>query len=214
MARLWSNEVLRQVGPLAEGEVVNVSAWQDADKEGGYYRTYFPNADRYYTSNYGGFRGEGIEDSFLLDLESPLPVKLEQRFDLVFNHTTLEHVYDVFRAVENLCRTTRDAVIVVVPAVQQEHLSDSFSDYWRFTSCGLSALFERNGLEVMMMVSSPYRNAAIYHLALASRQPHLWRDRLPSIPYSVNKGFGLVWDAWYVRLLRRAADQLNKRTGN
>lgn len=205
LARLWSNDVLRRIGPLAAGEIVNVSAWEDADKEGERYRDYFPNASHYFTTNYGGFRGGGIDDTFLLDLEAPLPDELKGRFDVVFNHTTLEHIFDVFRAVENLCSMTRDAVIIVVPAVQQEHWSESFSDYWRFTTRGLKALLQRNGLEVMLLVSSPYRNAAIYHLILASRQPERWRDHLPALPYSANEGRDLVSDAWYIRLLRRIA---------
>ena len=41
--RQWSNDVLRSLVPyLREStRVVNVSGWEDRDKEGGHYRDYF-----------------------------------------------------------------------------------------------------------------------------------------------------------------------------
>jgi hypothetical protein len=210
LARLWSNEVLRLIGPFVEGEVVNVSAWRDDDKQGGHYRDYFPNATRYYTTNYGGYRGDGIEDSFRLDLESPLPPELLRRFDVVFNHTTLEHVFNVFQATENLCRMSREAVIVVVPAVQEEHTSDTFSDYWRFTSGGLSALFERNGLSIAILTSSPFCNAAVYHLIVATRQTGKWKDVSALVQYPVNDGSGLVRESWPIALVRNVVRRVRR----
>ena len=64
-----------------------------------------------------------------MDLAVPLPVELENQFDVVFNHTTLEHIFDIFTAFQNLCRLTKDILIIVVPFLQEQH--ENFGDYWR-----------------------------------------------------------------------------------
>jgi len=203
LARIWSNDVLREVGPLMEGEVVNVSAWMDDDKEGGKYCDYFSNATKYYTTNYGGYRGKGEEQSILLDLEAKLRPELESRFDVVFNHTTLEHVFDVFTAVKNLCLMSRDVVIVVVPAVQREHGSEGFADYWRFTSEGLTTLFRRNGMKVNLLISTPYKNSAIYHFIFASKGINDWDSILPLFSYGINIGSTLVSDSYFLKIAQK-----------
>lgn len=203
LARVWSNDVLRDIGPLVEGDVVNVSAWMDDDKEGGKYKSYFPKATSYCTTNYGGYRGEGDGDNILLDLEDKLPEQLEQRFDLVFNHSTLNHVFDIFTAVSNLCRMSRDLVIVVVPHLMDDCSTDSFEDYWRFMPSGISGLFRRNGFEVVMITTSPFAYAGVYHFLVASRHPERWRDRLTP-PHPVNANPKFVRESWVLHLLRRA----------
>ena len=52
LPRVWSNRELRRVGSMVRGDVVNVSAWQDSDKEGGHYKDYFPNASSYTITNW------------------------------------------------------------------------------------------------------------------------------------------------------------------
>tara|TARA_A100001391_G_scaffold204169_1_gene198793 strand:+ start:18279 stop:18917 length:639 start_codon:yes stop_codon:yes gene_type:complete len=192
LPRVWSNQTMRKISPLVHGDVVNVSAWRDEDKEGGTYRQYFTNARAYSTTNFGGYRGADESTGFLLDLERDLPAELHESFDFVFNHTTLEHVFDVFTAFANLCAMSRDAVLVVVPAVQEEHTSDSFSDYWRFTSRSLEALFAKNGFQIVVLTSSPYCNAGIYHLALGSKEPERWKAQLPRDFDPANEGRRLV----------------------
>jgi len=173
-ARKWSNRVLRKIAPLFNGDVLNVSGWQDEDKEGCHYRNYFTSATSYALTNYGGYRGQSSAIDINLDLEAELPKELHRRADIVFNHTTLEHVFDIFTATRNLCLLSRDIVIVVVPAIQEEHSATSFGDYWRFTSEGLRRLFESNGFSSIVLVSSPYNNCAVYHLLVASRHPERW----------------------------------------
>ena len=101
LARIWSNNELRRVAPLFEGLIVNVSAGTDEDKEGGCYLDYFSKAQGYEMTNNspGAFRGfEGRENEHLVDLESELPSQLRRRYDVVFNHTTLEHIFNLKRA--------------------------------------------------------------------------------------------------------------------
>ena len=186
--RVWSNSVLKQIAPLFSGHVINVSAWKDEDKEGGHYRDYFSNADSYSLSNFGGYRGEGAADDINLNLETNLPEELKGGFDVVYNHTTLEHIYDVFMAMRNLCALSRDVVVLVVPFVQEVHTAESFSDYWRFTPQVMERMFSENGFGMVFMSSSHMEGASIYHVCVAARQPEQWADRFANVHSEVNYG--------------------------
>ena len=185
LPRLWSNKVLREIAPVFRGEVINVSGWDDRDKQGRRYRDYFSGASQYYVSNYGGERGQddaaGSTD-FAIDLEAPVRDELKQRFDVVFNHTTLEHVFDMFSAFRNLCEMSRDVVIVVVPFAQKLHWTRSFGDYWRFSPQGVRRLFEMVGLTPIHEAANDDRDAALYVIGVGARHPERWRDQLP--PYT------------------------------
>jgi len=177
---MWSNDEIRRIAPLVTGSVVNVSAWMDEDKEGGHYRDYFTRATSYDCTNKGGgARGEARANDIVLDLESTLPRELHGRYDLVLNHTTLEHVYDVRAAFATICSLSRDAVLVVVPFSQAEHGTTDFGDFWRFTAQGLKTLCQENGFEVVHLAESPFRGSAIYLLLLAARDGAAWRPRVP-----------------------------------
>ncbi len=182
LPRLWSNAALRDICPLFNGEVINVSGWDDRDKEGGCYRDYFTHASAYYLSNYSGERGladaSGATD-FEIDLSSPVSDEYKQRFDAVLNHTTLEHIFDVRVAFSNLCKMSKDVVIVVVPFIQELHCLPSFGDYWRFTPLSLRQLFQENKFSVIFEAVTPDRNAGTYLLFIGSRHPEKWQTRLP-----------------------------------
>lgn len=183
--RLWSNRQLAAIGHHFSGEVCNVSAWKDEDKEGGYYCDYFPNADSYVITN---FRSErGLQDNELeLDLEVPLEEALYGRFSTVFNHTTLEHIYDVHRALKNLCLLTNDIVIVVVPFLQLVHYAEGFGDYWRFTPMSLRRMFAENGLEVVYEAYNDHYDASVYLFFVASKHPELWQKTFDYSPIEDN----------------------------
>lgn len=191
LARVWSNDELRRVGDAFTGRVVNVSAWKDEDKEGGHYRDYFPNAGSYHITNWHGDAGfQGIDDEIFLDLTGPLPGELEGAFDVVFNHTVLEHIFEVNRAFENLCTMSRDVVVIVLPFAQIQHETDTWKDYWRFTPSWVREAFRRQGFEVLYLSSHEEKNAATYVFAVASKNPDLWRDRLPPMP---TQGMAARW---------------------
>jgi hypothetical protein len=174
--RLWSNTELARVGALFTGAVVNVSAWRDEDKEGRRYRDYFPRASRYAVTNYrADMRGyQGWDDEIFLNLEEELPPDLFGAFDVVFNHTTLEHIYEFRRAFANLCGLSRDVVIAVVPWLQPYH--SEYGDYWRFSPLAMARLYEENGLTPARIVWNRDRGASIYVFAVGVRQPEQWKD--------------------------------------
>lgn len=170
--RIWSNLEIAKIAKNLRGDVVNVSGWRDEDKQGSTYRDhYFVNASQYWITNWNsdarGFQGD-LRNEIFLDLESELESELVGRFDVVFNHTTLEHVFDVFQAFRNLCLMSRDAVVVVVPFLQEQH--GEYGDYWRFTPWAIKRLFERNGVTPAYISYNDSKNSSIYIVGAGARQ--------------------------------------------
>lgn len=177
--RLWSNQELARVAPLMAGDVVNVSAWRDEDKAGRRYRDYFTGARSYSITNYRAeMRGlQGWDGEIFLDLEEALPAHLTGAFDVVFNHTTLEHIYEFRAAFANLCAMSRDAVVLVVPWLQPYH--SDYGDYWRFSPLAVSRLFQENAMTPAHISWNDYPGASVYVFAIGVRHPERWRDALP-----------------------------------
>lgn len=206
--RLWSNQELKKIAHLFRGWVVNVSAWRDLDKSiGSYgeyilgdcnagvpYRSYFLNAEKYSITNYPSDTGresldaqaiaDGSYESVIgLDLDEALPDDLVGKFDVVFSHTVLEHVFNVNQAFANLCDMSKDIVILVVPFVQVVHdFKGNYRDYWRFTPFVLDRLFETNGYTVLYRAGSDLYQSSIYYFYVASRQPECWSDHFHAEP--------------------------------
>ena len=173
--RLWSNGELARVGHLFSGDIVNVSAWRDEDKAGQRYKDYFPNARSYAITNFrADMRGyQGWDNEIFLNLEDKLPGDLQRNFDVVYNHTTLEHVYEFRTAFANLCAMSRDAVIVVVPWLQAYH--SDYGDYWRFSPLAVARLFEENGFTPARITWTTEPGASVYVFAIGVRDAEKWR---------------------------------------
>lgn len=180
-ARSWSNSELSRWGKLFSGNIINVSGWDDRDKEGNCYQDYFPHKACYTISNIKGSRGwSGNENEIFLDLTEELPQNFKKQYDVVFNHTTLEHIFDIRRAMANLCELSRDIVIVVVPFLQVvHHEPGSFSDYWRPTPFALESMFRENGLEMLYCSSNDTPIFSVYLFCIASRFPDKWSSFFP-----------------------------------
>lgn len=177
LPRLWSNRELARIGHLFDGDIVNVSAWRDEDKGGRRYRDYFPEAASYAITNYrADMRGyQNQPGELFLDLEQELPVSLTNRFDVVYNHTTLEHVYDFRRAFANLCAMSRDTLIIVAPWLQPAH--GDYGDYWRFSPAAIARLCADYGMTPARITWNQQPGASVYVFAVAVRDPDKWRDR-------------------------------------
>ena len=176
--RRWSNGELENIGYLFGGSVVNVSAWTDEDKEGRTYRKYFPNAKSYALTNYGGYRGKSGEEEIRLDLEKELPKELVNKFDVVFNHTTLEHIFDFWTAFKNLCLMTKDILILVVPWKQELHCAENegYLDYWRFSEDALKRLCRENEFGILKLVKNKPVEKETYLFLVASKNVDLWKN--------------------------------------
>ncbi|HYD86074.1 MAG TPA: hypothetical protein VEA80_01235 [Vitreimonas sp.] len=216
--RLWSNAELARVGGLFEGDVVNVSAWRDQDKAGKSYRDYFPRARSYTLTNFrADMRGfQGADGEIFLDLEQPLPEALRARFDVVFNHTTLEHIYDFRTAFENMAAMTRDVLIVVAPWLQPFH--SQYGDYWRFSPLAMSRLMIDAGLTPARITWNSDKLASVYVFAVGVRQPEKWRgmfefDCLPDAERLLHPGKHFAGREALVVPWMDAARGLARRTG-
>ncbi len=158
--------------------MVNVSAWKDKDKEGNSYQNYFVNAESYSITNYGGEEGDSEGElsipEYSLDLTQSLPQELYRKFDTVFNHTTLEHIYDNRTAFKNLCDMAKDAVVVVVPWVQEVHIiKGAFDDYWRYSPYTMEKLYEENGFSMVVCTCNNDFNTAVYLFCIGIRNEKL-----------------------------------------
>lgn len=191
--REWSNAELERIAPFCAGSVVNVSGWRDEDQRGRLYKSYFAKADNYIVSNFVGARADSEVPSIELDLTKDLPEELAGRFDVVFNHTTLEHVYEVQKAFSNLCNLSKDTVILVTPFIQQVHFSaGSYGDYWRFTPMCLRKMFADNGLSVVYQSSNDNEWYISYVFTVATKQPERWKATPVSDHFNESLGCDLL----------------------
>ncbi|TBR13219.1 MAG: hypothetical protein EPO43_11425 [Rugosibacter sp.] len=179
--RNWSNAELRKFAPFYDGAVINVSGWKDEDKTGGHYRDYFNAASAYTVSNYSGESGAtGATGEIFLDLEGEVPEELMGRFQVAFNHTVLEHIYDIRKALANICRLSNDTVILVTPFLQQVHYAaGSYGDYWRPTPMCLERLLEEQGFTVTYQSCNDTEWYIVYVVTVATRHPDKYPQRTP-----------------------------------
>ena len=180
LARRWSNAELRKFAGWFTGDIANVSGWRDEDKSGAHYADYFPQKASYTITNYKPeARGmQGAANEVFVDLEAPLERALAERFDVVFNHTVLEHVYEFQTAFGNLCAMSRDIVIIVVPWLQPYH--GDYGDYWRFSPLAVKKMYEANGLAPLYLSFNEDAFASVYVFALGAKHPERWRARFPA----------------------------------
>lgn len=179
--RNFSNAMLHKYAQHFAGTIINVSGWKDEDGVGGWYKDYFTNVIHYTVSNVGG-QGKGLGsavgyDEIELDLLQNIHSNLKGSFDVVFNHTTLEHVYDFKSAFKNLCDLSGDVVIVVVPVMQQIHHTEDFGDYWRPTTMAIAKMFLENGMEPLVIKCNDQPFAPIYCFAIASRNSDKYKNK-------------------------------------
>lgn len=172
--REWSNSELRKVAGVFDGAVINVSGWRDEDQRGGHYRDYFSAAKSYAVSNFRGTRGMEGEtgEGVFVDLEEDLPVELRHKYQLAFNHTTLEHVFDIHKAIENICALSADTVILVTPFLQSVHFEEgAFGDYWRPTPMCLNRILQANGFTTLYQSTNDTPWHYVYIFTVAARDP-------------------------------------------
>ena len=196
--RIKTNHILKKFAPLFSGNIINVSGSSDSDKEssfkdyyfgnydkGNRYKDYFQNAKSYTVSNYPLDRTEYLLDKtnmIFLDLEEKLSEELVGKYNVVFNHTVFEHIYNIFEAFKNLCSLSNDIVIFIVPQFQQIHdYSRGYKDYWRFTPFAVDRLFEDNGFTVLYRETTTGFSESMYLFYIASKNPDNWKDKFSSI---------------------------------
>jgi hypothetical protein len=173
--RKWSNDELRKFAGLFHESIINVSAGKDKDKEGNFYKDYFTAARSYTISNYKKMSTNSNE--LEIDLSIPIPKNSEliSSFDVVFTHTVLEHIYDIFTSIKNLCYLSKDIIITVVPFLQAFHHDEGvFNDHWRLTPYSLIRLFREHNFKTIYISWNNDPLGNIYLFSIASKNPEKW----------------------------------------
>ncbi len=176
-----ANSELKKNGKIYQGDILNVSGWQDLDKHGNRYKDYFPNSKSYTVTNFGSeFGSSGYINEKELDLSVPYSNNLGT-YDLVFTHTVIEHILPVDIVIDNLCQLSRDSIITIVPFMQCLHWKEgAFKDYWRYTPFSLKELFEKREFKTVYCSwnnDTPFMNVYLFHIA--SRRPDKYRNVFP-----------------------------------
>ena len=187
MSRKWSNSELRKFSHLFTGDILNVSAGDNIDKEGNTYDSYFYNSNSFKISNYnpGSFRGySGKDNELLLDLESD--IELKEIADIVINHTVLEHIFNIFKAFSNICQLSRDIVVLITPFIQCQHETNDYKDYWRLTPTCLRKMFEENNMEVVYQ--SVNDGPGVYVFTIACKNIDKWKQKFPKLEIITKAG--------------------------
>ncbi len=168
-ARIWSNNELKKTAHLFTGDIINVSAGKDKDKQNAYYSDYFKNKSSYTITNYVS---TGVPNEIILDLEKDLPENLRKKYDVVFSHTVLEHIYDTDKAVKNLCHLSKNIVITVVPFLQTyHHEEDIYYDFWRFSPLALIKKFNEHNFKTLYISWNNDAFGSLYIFHIASCKP-------------------------------------------
>lgn len=133
-SRKDSNEWLRENCKDIKGKVLSVGSMEDRDGTGNSYKSYFPLADSYTTSDIAG------DVDLYLDVRDMKIVK-DGEYDCVFVSGVLEHVDDFMAGVREIKRVLKKGgtLILGVPFRQSLHSQD---DYWRFTVYALEYMFK------------------------------------------------------------------------
>lgn len=150
--------------------VINVSGWEDSDKAGRKYFEYFKNVrlKKYDISNVGGYRGEINQNQICIDLDDH-SFTAKSSYDLVFCHTVLEHVFDIFNATRILCDLSNRFVFCVVPHVQESHSTRDFGDFWRFNKDGIEQLFTKHGISARVTLYAQRNGSSSYLCMIGSK---------------------------------------------
>jgi hypothetical protein len=164
--RRWQNKFLREfTAGLTIGSVINLGATPEAaDKEGGRYRDYFPDADFKALDT----RPHDHPDYIQGDLMDP--DQGHGPYDLVIAMSLIEHIDKPWKAAPVMSGLIAPGghMFVAMPWFYPTHEGDDFGDHWRARPSGLAHLFED-----LEMVRQDYFPSA---LRVVSDRKTYWRN--------------------------------------
>ena len=170
--RTYSNACLKRILPLLNvTSVLNVSGWDDGDKEGGQYSDYFSQKVNKYEVSYfenDYLRSDTDLSKMVINLED-INYQAGEKFELVFSHTVLEHVFDQQNAFRIMCGLAEKYVVGVVPMINVLHWEETYEDYWRFTPHGIRKLFENNKFKLVHLEIGPRLSISQYIIFIGAR---------------------------------------------
>lgn len=160
-ARAASNAVLKEWCRDITGTVLSLGSSSDSDGDGGTYRSYFVQAERYLTS-------EAQPDSrcdLTLDARS-MPSIADGSFDAVFCSGVLEHVDDCHAAVAECWRVLRSGGRFLVGVPFNQHLHRAPQDFWRFTEFGVRYLLRAFRIQQLRAIGDAKHPSTYWVLAV------------------------------------------------
>jgi hypothetical protein len=170
--RTYSNVCLKRILALLNVKsVLNVSGWDDGDKEGGRYSDYFSQkVNKYEVSHFEDdyLRSDTDLSKIVINLED-VDYQAVKKFELVFSHTVLEHVFDQQNAFRIMCSLAEKYVVGVVPMINVLHWEKTYDDYWRFTPHGIRKLFENNEFKLVHLEIGPTLSISQYIIFVGAR---------------------------------------------
>ena len=170
--RTYSNVSLKRILPLLNViSVLNISGWDDGDKEGGRYSHYFSQkVNKYEVSHFENdyLRSDTDISKMVINLED-INYQAVEKFELVFSHTVLEHVFDQQNAFRIMCSLAEKYVVGVVPMINVLHWEETYDDYWRFTPHGIRKLFENNEFNLVHLEIGPSLSISQYIIFVGAR---------------------------------------------
>lgn len=88
---------------------------------------------------------ERLHPTYVQDIQET--VLSSEFFDLVICSQTLEHVYNPFKAIGEVCRILKKGgyAILDCPFTFPYHAVSDYNDYWRMTPAGLKAIATNSG---------------------------------------------------------------------
>ena len=138
-ARKVANKWLHHNCKDIQGKVLSMGSGNDADREGDYYRNYFPMASSYTTSEVS----ETFKCDLTIDVRS-MPEVEDESYDCIFCSGVLEHVDNYQAGLDELTRIlkTGGTLLLGLPFRQAIHMSPH--DFWRFTEYGINHLLKKS----------------------------------------------------------------------
>lgn len=154
-SRVISNRWLKKEAQKITGDVLSVGSMFDADGEGGFYRQYFSNARSYTTSDVTDV--DGCLDR-VLDVRDMKEVK-NGTYDCLFVCGVLEHVDEVFKAVDEITRVLKKGGVLLLGVPFRQAIHSVPHDYWRFTPFGVGYLLKnRYEIDEILPIDNRVRN--------------------------------------------------------
>lgn len=133
-SRKDSNDWLRENCKDIKGKILSVGSMEDRDGTGHSYKSYFPLADSYTTSDIAG------DVDLYLDVRNMKIVK-DGEYDCVFVSGVLEHVDDFMAGVREIKRILKPGGTLILGVPFHQCLHSDGDDYWRFTQYALTYMF-------------------------------------------------------------------------
>ena len=142
-ARVLSDALLKTWCQPLDGDVLSLGSGSDLDGTGRAYRSYFPKATSYTTSEVSDIGCDLVLD--VRDMDS-VP---DASYDVIFCSGVLEHVDDCHAGVRECWRILRPNGVFLVGLPFQQKIHRAPQDFWRFTRYGVEFLLRAFVIEAL-----------------------------------------------------------------